>query len=130
MARGASCWISRSTATWNLITLKPSGRLSASDFVRLTELVDGYIGQSNTSPNILIIADNFPYWDSFKALSAHVKFVRDHHRLVKKIAIVGDGPVESVLPSIGDHIVKATVKHFAGDQLDEARSWFTADNAD
>ena len=114
----------------NLVTLKPLGRLSVSDFVRLTELVDGYIGQSNTSPNILIIANNFPNWDSFKAFSAHIKFVRDHHRLVKKIAIVGDGPVLSVLPSIGDHFVKATVKHFAGDQLDEGRSWVTADDAD
>lgn len=110
----------------NLVTLKPTGALSASDFADLTRQVDEYIGERDKAPNLMIVADSFPYWDSLKAIGAHVKFVRDHHKLVSKVAIVGDGFVMNVMPSIGDLFVAATIKHFASGQLDEARSWATS----
>jgi len=109
----------------SLVTLKPAGPLSESDFARLTEQVDGYIDKHKVAPNIMIVADSFPYWDSFKAVGAHLKFVRNHHRKVKKVAIVGDGVVLSVMPSVGDLFVAAKVKHFTKGQLDEARGWAT-----
>jgi SpoIIAA-like len=115
-------------ADHNLVTLRPTGALSETDFARLTEQVDGYIDKHDQAPNIMIVAKSFPYWDSFKAMGAHVKFVRDHHRLVKKIAIVGDSLVLSVMPSIGDLFVAATVKHFSSEHLDEARRWATTDD--
>jgi hypothetical protein len=114
----------------SLVTLKPTTALSEDDFARLTTQVDDYIEQSHKSPNIMIVADSFPYWDSFKAMGAHVKFVREHHKQVKKVAIVGDSLVLSVMPSMGNLFVAAEVKHFSTAQLEEARKWASTNVAD
>jgi hypothetical protein len=117
-------------STQNLFTLKPKGPLSEEDFARLRSGVDGYVDQRHAAPNILIVTEEgFPYWDSLNAMIAHAKFVRDHHRLVKKIAIVGDSFVLSVAPSIADHFVAANVKHFPSEQLEEARNWLTTSDS-
>jgi hypothetical protein len=114
----------------NLFTLKSRGPLSEEDFARLRSDVDGYIDQRHAAPNILIVTEEgFPYWDSLNTMIAHAKFVRDHHRLVKKIAIVGDSFVLSVAPSIADHFVAASVKHFPSEQLGEARNWLTTSDS-
>ncbi len=107
----------------NLVTVKPTGRLAKEDFERLSEAVDGYINVNDLVPNLMIVAESFPYWESFTAFFAHARFIRMHHKIVKKIAIVGDSFVLSNLPAIADHFVSAEVRHFAHNDLEKARKW-------
>ena len=74
-------------------------------------------------PNLMIVADSFPYWESFTAFIAHARFIRTHHKIVKEIAVVGDSFALSSLPAIADHFVSAEVRHFAHNERDEARRW-------
>ena len=107
----------------NLVTVKPTGPLAKEDFERLSEAVDGYINTNDLVPNLMIVAESFPYWESFRAFLAHIRFIRTHHKIVKKVGIVGDSFALSSLPAIADHFVSAEVRHFAHNERDEARRW-------
>jgi SpoIIAA-like len=57
-------------------------------------------------------------------LIAHLKFVRDHHTLIDRIAVVADGLVARLVPSIASHFVNATLEHF--DDEATALAWLDA----
>ena len=111
----------------NLAVITPVGALSAQDFAKLTETINDYINREDKVPNLVIRAAHLPHWDSFEALTRHIAFVRDHHRLVAKIAVVGDHPALTVLPVLADHFVKAKIRRFAEARLSEAMEWAAAE---
>ena len=107
-----------------LLVLKPDGPLEASDFAMVQRLVDACLANNGTLRGVLIRADQgFPGWKDFAALVAHLKFVKDHHRQIEKVAVVADGGVAAVVPSIADHFIHAQVKHFALAHEDAAWNW-------
>jgi hypothetical protein len=59
--------------------LQPHGSLSESDFVRASEVIDPSIAEDGSLPGLIIIAKEFPGWESFGALVSHIKFVKNHH---------------------------------------------------
>ena len=107
-----------------LLVLNPDGPLEASDFAIVQNLVDAGVAKNGTLRGVLIHADQgFPGWKDFAALVAHLKFVKDHHRQIEKVAVVADGGVAAVVPSIADHFIHAQVKHFALAHEDAAWNW-------
>jgi hypothetical protein len=72
---------------------------------------------------ILIEAQSFPGWNTFGALVSHLRFVRDHHRLVKRIAAVSNSAVLSILPQVAKHFVEAEVRHFNAQDRQSALAW-------
>ncbi len=113
-----------------ILVLKPDGPLEASDFAIVQNLVDAYLAKNGTLCGVLIHADQgFPGWKDFAALVAHLKFVKDHHRQIAKVAVVADGGVAATMPSIADHFIQAQVKHFALAHEDAAWDWL-AENSD
>src|SRR6478735_757541 len=78
-----------------ILILRPQGPLQAGDFTSLATVVDPYLEEHGTLRGIMVDAQSFPGWDSFAALVSHLEFVRDHHRLIGKIA-----------PQIAKHFVK------------------------
>jgi hypothetical protein len=71
-----------------ILLVRPQGPIQAGDFETIAKLVDPYIEQTGGLRGIMIEAPSFPGWDSFAALLSHMKFVRNHHQLVAKIAAV------------------------------------------
>jgi hypothetical protein len=71
----------------------------------------------------VIHARRFPGWENLGALMKHVRFVRDHHRKIARIALAADSAMASVAPSVAEHFVKAEVKAFRYDELDRAIAW-------
>ena len=114
-----------------ILVLRPDGPLEASDFAIVQNLVDAYLAKSGTLRGVLIHADQgFPGWKDLAALVAHLKFVKDHHRQISKVAVVVDGGVAAIMPSIANHFIHAPqIKHFALAQEDEAWDWL-AENSD
>lgn len=106
-----------------LLLLNPDGPLEAADFVTLTALVDAYLAQHGTLRGVLIHAKSFPGWKDFGALVAHLKFVRDHHQQIEKVAVVADGAFASVMPQIAGHFIHAEVQHFDHEQMEAALQW-------
>ena len=106
-----------------ILILRPQGPLQASDFTSLASIVDPYIEKHGRLRGIMVDAESFPGWDSFAALASHLRFVRDHHRLIGKIAAVSDGAVFSVAPQLAKHFVKAEVRHFSANERPSALTW-------
>jgi hypothetical protein len=106
-----------------VLILRPQGPLEASDFTSLASVVDPYIQEHGTLRGIMVDAPSFPGWDSLAALISHLRFVRDHHRLIGKIAAVSDSPVLSVAPQLAKHFVKAEVRHFNSSERPTALAW-------
>ena len=71
-------------------------------------------------------ARSFPGWENFGAMLSHLRFVRDHHRQIRRIAVVSDSKILAVAPKIASHFVSAEVRSFdAGDRA-AARAWIEA----
>lgn len=101
----------------------PSGTLKAVDFEQLAALVDPFVEANGGLKGLMIVADRFPGWDSFAALAGHIRFVREHHRLIRRIAVVSDGVTLSLLPQLAKHFVQAEVRHFAFVEREAAMAW-------
>ena len=77
-------------------------------------------GQLN---GLMIVAEHFPGWDDFAALTSHIRFVREHHQKIRRIAFVTADRVLSAVPRFASRFVDAEVRAFAMDQRDEAHVW-------
>lgn len=97
--------------------------LAAHDFELLTKMIDTYLDNQDDLKGMVIVADNFPGWESFDAFISHLTFVRDHHKEISKIAIVSDSGLLSAMPSIATHFVKARVQNFAAVDVQKAIDW-------
>ena len=106
-----------------ILILRPQGPLQADDFTSLASVVDPYLQEHSTLRGIMIDAQSFPGWDSFAALVSHLKFVRDHHRLIGKIAAVSDSPILSAVPQLAKHFVQADIRHFNANDRATALAW-------
>jgi len=72
---------------------------------------------------LMIYVKSFPGWNDFSALLSHLKFIKDHHKNIEKVAAVSDSGFLAILPNIADHFVNAEVRHFDYDKKDEAMTW-------
>lgn len=109
-----------------ILIIRPEGALEASDFERIAGEVDPYIEANGKLHGVMIDAKAFPGWKDFGALIAHLKFVKDHHRVIEKIAAVSDSSFLSIAPKIASHFVQAEVRHFAYSQREAAMDWLLA----
>ena len=71
-------------------------------------------------------AERFPGWDSFAALTTHIRFVRSHESRIRRVAVVTDSPLLELLPALAQHFVKAEVRRFSFEQRDAAFDWLKA----
>ena len=106
-----------------VLVLMPDGPLEAGDFETLTTHVDAYIAGNGTLHGVMIKARTFPGWKDFAALLAHLRFVKDHHRKIEKVAVVADGGAANVMPHMASHFIKAEVRHFHPSHEDAAWKW-------
>lgn len=109
--------------TDGILVIRPSAPLEAADFQNLAQEIDPYIEANGKLHGILLDAEAFPGWKNFAALVAHLKFVKDHHRDVARIAAVSDSGFLTVAPKIASHFVQADVRHFPRAQRQEALDW-------
>ena len=106
-----------------VIIVEIKGALRASDFAALAKTADEWIATRGSLNGLVLQAHHFPGWETLRSVISHVRFVRDHHREVKRIALVTDSRLASLTSQLADHFVKATVKVFDYEQLDAATAW-------
>jgi len=100
-----------------ILILKPEGPLRAEDFAALAGVVDPYIEQHGELKGLMIDAPSFPGWENF---------VRDHHRQIRRIAVVSDSAFLAVAPKIASHFVSAEVRAFNAADRAPALAWIEA----
>lgn len=106
-----------------LAVLTPKGRLNAANFESMTKIIDPYIEEKGALSGLMILAESFSGWSSFAGLLSHVRFVKDHHKKISKVAFVTDRSLLSFFPKVAKHFVDAELKHFDLQEKEEAMSW-------
>ena|SRR5689334_5670831 len=107
----------------SILYLRPKSALKEEDFIELGKTVDPYIQSNGDLAGIIVEAAGFPGWDSLGAMAAHLRFVRDHHKRIRKIAVVTDASLGSLAEKLGAHFVSATIKHFPAGSIPAAQQW-------
>jgi hypothetical protein len=110
-----------------ILVLHPDGPLEAADFILISSQLDAYMAGHGKLHGVLIHAKSFPGWQDFGALVSHIKFLKAHLPRIEKVAIVADGAVANILPSLTNHFIHAQVRHF--DFANEDAAWFWLGNA-
>ncbi|MGB3095278.1 MAG: STAS/SEC14 domain-containing protein [Candidatus Deferrimicrobiaceae bacterium] len=111
----------------SILIVKPIVPLESTDFEKLVREVDPYIREKGKLHGLMIYAKSFPGWDNFPAFISHIKFVKNHHRKIRKIAAVTDSGFLSIMPQVATHFVQAEIRHFDYDDKDAALIWLKAD---
>jgi hypothetical protein len=113
----------RLVADRGVLVVEVSHALRAADFDAIGLTADTWIEANGRLNGLVIHARAFPGWENLGALVRHVRFVRDHHRNVARIALAADSKLASVAPRIAEHFVKAEVKVFGYGEVESAIAW-------
>src|SRR5437867_3053156 len=92
--------------TEGILLLTPGSPLESTDFERLAGEIDPYIEQNGKLHGLMIDAESFPGWKDFAGLLAHLRFVKNHHQKIQKVAVVSDSSFLSFAPKIASHFVQ------------------------
>lgn len=106
-----------------IVIVEPQSALTADNFKALTKDVDAYLEKHPWVHGLMIYTKEFPGWENWAALTAHLRFVRDHHEEIEKVALVTDAKVATLAEKFAKHFVAAEIKHFSYGQYDEALAW-------
>ena len=106
-----------------ILVVKPRDALTANDFSAIARTIDPYIEAHGKLGGLLIDAPKFPGWDSFGALIQHLKFVRDHHRKIDRVAVVTDNDVLKIGPRIAEHFAHPEFRVFPAAERAQALAW-------
>ncbi len=103
--------------------------LRAQDFDAVAVTADTWIDAHGGLQGIIIHARTFPGWENLGGLIRHVRFVRDHQRRVRRVALASDSRLADLVPRLAEHFVQAEVRRFGYDELDAAVAWAGGANA-
>ena len=106
-----------------VLVVRPTGRLEAADFLGLARFVDPYLADKGTLNGLLVEATSLRGWNDFAALIEHLRFVRDHHRQVRRVAVVTDNAVLAILPRIAEHFAQPEIRVFPPADRTNALAW-------
>jgi hypothetical protein len=109
-----------------VLMIKPHAPLSKEDFAGLSATVDSYLSDHAKIHGVMIQAKGFPRWENFGGFTAHMHFVREHHRKIERLAIVTDSHFSGMAESLGKHFTSAEVKHYPFADDAKALDWLKA----
>jgi hypothetical protein len=112
-----------------ILHIQPKSSLEPADFEQIAKSVDSFIAETGDLAGLIIETPAFPGWSSFGAFAAHMRFVRGHHRHIKKIALVTDSPIGDIAGHLVSHFVSAEIRPFPAEAVDAARQWILSEPA-
>jgi hypothetical protein len=59
-------------------------------------------------------------------MTKYLHFVKDHHKQITHVAFVTDSKTGCAAEHIASHFVKAQIKCFSFNEMNEAKAWITA----
>jgi hypothetical protein len=106
-----------------VIVVEVRRALRTQDFDALALTADSWIVGHGVLHGLVIHAKKFPGWENLSGMLNHMRFVRDHHRRIHRIALAADTTLASMAPRIAEVFLESEVSHFAYDELDAAIAW-------
>ena len=106
-----------------ILILKPNAPLNKDDFEGLSAVVDSYLSDHAKLHGVLIHTRGFPGWENFSGFTAHLHFVREHHKKIERVAIVTNSQIAGIAESLGTHFTSAEIRHFPFSDNVKALEW-------
>ncbi|PRC92200.1 STAS/SEC14 domain-containing protein [Solimicrobium silvestre] len=106
-----------------ILELAPHTSLSKEDFDGLNTAINAYLADHTKLQGILIHSMEFPGWEDFGGLAAHMHFVGHHDKSVERVAIVTDSHFAGIAASLGNYLTSAEIRHFPFIDDAKARHW-------
>lgn len=97
--------------------------MTAEDFVQLSSMMDSYLKDHEKLKGFVIETLSFPGWKNIDAFIAHVKFIKNHHAKIQKIAIVTNSKFAVIGKNTIGLLVKPEIKQFPYGQVELAKQW-------
>jgi hypothetical protein len=107
----------------SILYVRPKSALAKDDFLKLAKTVDPYIEKTGDLAGLIIDAPAFPGWENLGAMATHFRFVRDHHKHIKKVGLVTDSALGNVAQNLAAHFAAAEIRHFPAGELEAAKQW-------
>lgn len=112
--------------TNHVAVIVPDGPLSESDFKAASQKIDALIEETGNLKGIVVHAKSFPGWDSIAALIAHLRFIKDHHEKLSRVALATESVAAHIAEIFAGHFVMAEIRIFSYDDLAKATQWVIA----
>jgi len=106
-----------------ILILQPHGALKKEDFDNAVKVIDPFIEEHGKLNGIIIYSRSFPGWEDFAAFNRHLTFIKNHHKKIKKLALVTDSMVRDFGELISSHFIAATIKSFDFNNISDAKAW-------
>ena len=106
-----------------VVIVTPISPLEKADFIKLAQAVDPLIESQGQLNGLMIFTKEFLGWHDFGAMVSHLKFVRNHHHRIHRVAAVTDSGFLSILPLVASHFIGAEVRHFDYADREKALIW-------
>jgi hypothetical protein len=127
----AKRWLSESLGSIHIhsegdvITVCLLGKLDPSAYDGVNEEIDNVMSHAKHVRLVLDLRE-FDGWSGISALGDHLSLVREHYRVPKRIAIVGDKIWQKMAGKIMAKFVNAQTKFFDSSDYDGAVAWIAA----
>ena len=95
-----------------ILVIRPEEALGAGDFASIAVEVDPHIAAQGGLKGLMVVAPSFLGWENFEGLIEHLKFVRDHHQKIERVAVLTDNHVLKVAQVIANHLAHPDFKLF------------------
>lgn len=109
-----------------ILVVKPLGPLGAEDFAAIARDADGYIKLHGELNGLVICSEKFRGWKNAQGLWSHLRFVRDHHNKIKKVAFISNSKIPELVINFAKYFVHPEAKYFKYNQENSAMSWIGA----
>jgi hypothetical protein len=109
-----------------IVIITPDGKLEAADFNRLAAEVDPIIAASGKLSGLMVHAAAFPGWADLDAFRAHVQFIKQRRRNIRRVAVVSDSSLLRLAPAVARLFVSAEVRHFPFGEKERALAWLAS----
>jgi hypothetical protein len=97
--------------------------LEKDDFVRLAQIADPHIDEHGSLAGFIIETPSFPGWENPAGMATHFRFVRAHHRRIKRVAIVTNSLLMTMVRPFAALIVSPGIRRFHAGQREAALRW-------
>jgi hypothetical protein len=106
-----------------VLVVEITAPLRAQDFDALAATADAWLETHAALQGVVIHVREFPGWENAASMLRHFRFVRDHHRAVRLLALATDSKLADIAPRFAEHFIHAEIKDFGYDELDDAIAW-------
>jgi len=109
----------------NLVALNFDGKISHEEFEALEPMIDAQIEKDGGEICLLLDLTDFEGYEDLHALWEHFVIVKNHHKHVKRVAIIGEEDWERRFAKLAAQFTLADVGYYAPAKMAEAIEWLS-----